>query len=230
MISVLVPFRGTSADRIKVWAFLAGQWQATLRAEGDLELIVDSDGREDGEVWSYAVAANRCRAAATGDVLLLYGADQMPPLPATFERIRRRIAEVPWLAVYSGTMYLSRWATLQVLTGARVDESLLGLAHRIEMCMPIIAVRAEVYDAVGGFDERFQGWGAEDSAFRLALQGCYPDGDDVAEPGDSMICLYHPAAPHTQDTRRNMLMYEDLAAASRAGRLAERLREVRADG
>jgi hypothetical protein len=217
MISVLIPYRGTSAERIRLWEYLHPIW----RGVPDVELCIDSDGREHGEPFSYARAVNRCRARATGDLILLWNTDQLPPTPAKFDWLRARLAVHPWSAMYRTTRILGRHATRHVLAGAD-PVSMVGLGEVIGCCTGCLAMHAEVFDHVGGFDERFVGWGAEDNAFRLALLTHFPDGND--EGDGEVVCLWHPPAPRDHLTTRNVALFHDLEAAAAAGQLHEAYR------
>jgi hypothetical protein len=182
-------------------------------------------GLDDGAgPFNCAQAQNRARSVATGDILLMYGADQIPPSPDELAWIVDRMQRHPWTAVYATTRDLSQYATLRVLHGGADPRSLSDLGRHIGMCTGILAIRPNVWDAVGGMDERFCGWGAEDTAFRLALRTLYPDGNDVGE--GTLLTLWHPPEPRDR-TPANMHLYAEYVHAAGRGELREYLQGAR---
>jgi predicted glycosyltransferase involved in capsule biosynthesis len=59
----------------------------------------------------------------------------------------------------------------------------------------LIAIAADLWDRVGGFDERFEGWGWEDVAFRLACETLL--GPMVVLRG-VLWHLWHPTDPNRE--------------------------------
>jgi len=218
MISVLVPWRSTDEHRIRAWHYNRLRWQGL-----DVQLCVSSDGRTEGP-FSVARALNRARQQAAGDVLAMFGADHIPPAPEKLAWIAARLEASPWTAVYAGTLVLGENDTARVLGGATPELYAETRAHRIGMCEGILAMRADVWDDVGGEDERFEGWGSEDTAFRVALAALYPNGRPDGE-GD-VIALWHAEAPRDQ-TPANIARCDEYMAAASAGRMRDYLREVR---
>ena len=217
MISVLIPWRSQDPQRVAVWDFLRHLWAGV-----DVQLCVTDDGLQGR--FSYAAGANRCRQFATGDMLLLYGADQMPPTPEKLDWIRERLARMPWTGVYAQTRVYSEFATRMLMVGsplARFEHQSITAP----VAEGIVAVRADVFDDVGGMDPRFRGWGAEDVAFRFALKTLHPTGDLVGE-GMSHT-LFHHAEPWDELTTANNKLFIQYQAAAAQGRLREFLEEAR---
>jgi hypothetical protein len=52
-----------------------------------------------------------------------------------------------------------------------------------------MAVPRTLFDDIGGYDERFQGWGAEDWAWHVA---CQTFGGEITRGPDPVIHLHHP--------------------------------------
>lgn len=218
MISALIPFRSADPQRIALWDFLRPQWEALP----GVQLCTTADTDDPPARFSYARGANRCRALATGDVLLVHGADQLPPNRATWARIRSEMAMRPWMAVYAATLEIGQWPTRLILQG--FDPDRLEAGRTLDHCVPILALRPDVWDDLGGMDERHVGWGGEDLVFRLALRALYPDGNDVGQ--GTMRALWHEPAPRDL-AAANHDFYLEYMAAFEAGRMREYLREVR---
>ena len=205
-ISVLIPFRSQDPQRIALWNYLRPQWEALAP---DVELCSTTDTDDPEQTFSIARGMNRCRQLATGDVLLVHGADQLPPRPDTWARIRSTMKTAPWMWVYSHWMQVQPWPTRIILAGADPYQAAIGptFDHNWAVC----AVRPDVWDAIGGFDERFIGWGPEDVAFHTMLRVLYPDGSDAGE--GVMYALWHPPAPRDHLQRNQELVGEILVAA-----------------
>ncbi|HEX7160534.1 MAG TPA: hypothetical protein VF223_04765 [Trebonia sp.] len=216
-LSVLIPWRSDDPDRIRAWEFNRARWQAL-----DVELCVADDGRTGR--FSVPMAVNRARALASGDGLLLFGADHIPPSPEKLEWVRARLEAMPWSGVYAETRAFSRRATQKIIDG-RPPETLHTQSQLICVAEGVVAVRADVWDDVGGEDERFQGWGAEDSALRFALKTLYPEGTLAGE--GTLYALFHPPQPWDQLTAANNQLFVEYQLAGAAGRLREFLKGAR---
>jgi hypothetical protein len=85
-------------------------------------------------------------------------------------------------------------------------------------------VRADVWDDIGGIDERFVGWGGEDIAFGVALRCLY------GPPLEVRGALTHFWHPHAAGRSRQMPVTETsaklMAAYQHAAFQPERMREV----
>jgi GT2 family glycosyltransferase len=77
----------------------------------------------------------------------------------------------------------------------------------------LYALRREVFEAVNGFDERFQGWGLEDPAFAAAVRTLAGPIRRVAYP---IYHLYHPKEEEVTDAaviERNQALYQAYRAS-----------------
>lgn len=219
MISVLIPWRSVEPARVRAWHHLRPQWEKL-----GVELCVADDGLSGP--FSVSRAINRARAMATGDTLVVYGADHVPPDEARLDWIDKRLAAHPWTAVYASVRIFSDYGTALICRGADPADCVGWTWTTIAMCTGILAMRADVFDDIGGWDERFVGWGAEDSAVRLVLRTLYPDGNDTGE--GELWSLFHHEAPRDFLTNRNASMvHNGYEVAIREGRLRQYLQEVR---
>lgn len=188
VISVLVPWRTDHGPRERAWNYLRPLWEATGH-----EIVVASD---DGHgPFNKSQAINRAFANSTGDVVVVMDADGLPPLPE-FD------PDLPWQPLYDRTEYLSAATTDAVYAGA--DPWRCIPERSFPMCTSILAVRR---DAWPGMDERFEGWGGEDTALRVTLTHLY---GPVAPPSRGFRCLWHPPAyaATPQATARNRALFD----------------------
>lgn len=189
MISVLVPWRTDHGPRQRAWDYLRPLWEATGH-----EIVV---GVDDGHgPFNKSRALNRAFAASTGDVVVCMDADGLPPLPE-FD------PSLPWQPLYDHTQYLSREASDEVYSGT--DPWAVTPERTFPMCTSILAIRR---DAWPGMDERFEGWGLEDTALRVTLTRLH--GPAPEPPKRGFRCLWHPEAfgDHPEATERNRLLFE----------------------
>lgn len=66
----------------------------------------------------------------------------------------------------------------------------------------VVAVGRPLWDAVNGFDYRFEGWGFEDLAF---MHACGTLGELTRTPGGEHYHLYHPRNPATEEGQPHYL-------------------------
>lgn len=185
-LAVLIPYRPDSVHRERIYETTSRLW-----AQVDVEVVYADDGL-DGELFSYARAANRARARTSADVLLTYSVDALPLPAASLARLDALLSSgVQWSTVFTGQRRFTAVQTERLLTGvdpAEVGDPTGDVAMGREA---LLAVRAEVWDDLRGYDERFIGWGPEDFAFHHVLGTVYPDGCD--EPQEGLFrTLWHP--------------------------------------
>jgi len=148
--------------------------------------------------WARAHAINNAsELAGRWDIAIIGDADTIPESAS----IRRAIA---WVADTKGVARphdyrrnLTQQGTLEYLRRGR--DGLTG-AH-FEKPWPgggMLVVHRDAWTAIGGYDQRFLGWGHEDSAFNLsALRHSRFD----RLPGD-VLHLWHPQQIATSETTR----------------------------
>lgn len=199
-VSILIPWRTDHGHRERLWTYLRPLWEAL-----PVELCVASDGREDGEPFDYAAAANKAATEATGAVLITWGADQFPD-PAAIDSAAKRATAWGWSMVFDRNGTYSPFDTEQILDGA--DPTRLSPELFEPHCTGIIAVRRSIWDAVGGMDERFHGWGYEDAALRDRLTRDY--GKPPVRPG-TLMGLWHPVRHRIYTGANAELYYREYA-------------------
>jgi GT2 family glycosyltransferase len=136
------------------------------------EVLVPFSGK-----YSRAKTRNLLAEYAVGDVLVFNDADTIVPLDQILEAMTLA-AEAPGL-VYGYDLYvrLTREGTEAYTAGD--DEDML-LSRPIEKTftnsgsMGCVAIQAECFRAVGGFDESYVGWGWEDIDFAMRCGDRWP--------------------------------------------------------
>lgn len=170
-----------------------------------------------------AAARNRAAAAASGDRLLFLDVDCIP-LRECLETMDRALAEHDAL-LCADIRYLGpddargEWAEAELLAaGTRHEvrdfpsegvrrETNPGLFWSLAF-----AIRRERFDALGGFDERFSGYGAEDTDFGFRADAA---GVPLLFVGGAIAChqhhaIYDPPLQHFADIVRNATRFRNL--------------------
>lgn len=192
MISTLVPWSPAGPERDASWA-----WNRRRLEEFGLadELLLGApDVVGNPGIFSRSLALNRAAAQATRDLFLICDADTTYEahdfilavdaaneggwtLPERYVRLSQRASEA-WMAEDPSAAPPEDWET-------DLDQE-YPFANSGVVAMPRAA-----FEAVGGFDQRFRGWGGEDDAMRAALETlwCPPTRIGIA------YHLWHPRPP-----------------------------------
>lgn len=204
-VSVLIPFRGDGGRRTQLFNHVRRLWRAT-----DFEISIGSD--HGAAPFNVSRAFNDAADQATGDVFVLFGADQLPDVDQVHQAVAA-LGERAWVPLFSSTGAYSESSTNAILAGA--DPAFFGFEQWAPFCTGIIALTREAWDAVNGMDERFFGWGCEDVAFRMSLEVIHGPSDPL---DGTLRCLHHPAAPRDRfDANAALVGGYQVAAAAGPG-------------
>lgn len=176
--------------------------------------------------YNRAATFNAGVAAARADIVILHDNDFLVPADYANEVAARAAEGWDFIDVKRFIFYLPPGETDRIFATGRIPAG--GLPSTIVQNLQggSIAVRRESYEAIGGFDDEFVGWGGEDNDFwdRAAVGGkAYHFGYLP------MIHLHHPpqkgkqqgdAAPAVRRYRE----LEGIAPEERIRRLLERRR------
>jgi hypothetical protein len=163
-LSLVVPFRDDDGSRVAVKEWIAARW---MLQHPDAEMIIQGD--DGGLPFSKTVAINSGFERSTGDIVAMVDCDVwIEP-----EYIREAVdlivrGDAPWVMPASKVYRLTDEATARLII---LDPSSPFPKRRREDFESIRKVwgllhvfpRA-AFDAIGGYDPRFRGWGGEDWA------------------------------------------------------------------
>jgi predicted glycosyltransferase involved in capsule biosynthesis len=124
--------------------------------------------------WGLNVGFRHCRA----EVVVFADADLILNRNALESSIALCRSEFDAVKPYDRLIDLTLEETQQVLTGQHLVREYRsgekpnreGIGEFICFCGGLFVVRREVFEELGGFDERFTGWGGEDDAMTIKLQ------------------------------------------------------------
>jgi hypothetical protein len=165
--------------------------------------------------YNRAWAFNAGARAARGRILVLHDADML--VPAAFaEAIGTTIARgLDAVRLPRLLFYLDRAASETIQRGCAIPAD-LRIERIIANNRTPVAVTREAYERIGGHDESFYGWGAEDDEFMDRLRTLRL-GAGAFLP---IVHLWHPAAP-TAAHGRNAALLAARRASSAEARIAE---------
>jgi hypothetical protein len=110
--------------------------------------------------WSFNVAVRSARS----DVLVLHDNDMLVPERYAFEALQRIEEGFSFVDLKRFIFYMSEADTRRVFVTGQPPRSVAATVVQNLMGGSIVA-RRDAYDAIGGFDESFVGWGGEDNDF-----------------------------------------------------------------
>lgn len=206
MTPVLVPLRLDGSWRGQSWRFVHDWWLE--QAFGPIH-TGDVPGK-----FNRAAARNAAAAAAGDwDVAIFSDADTFMPGPEPIWRAIDKAAESGQVVLpHDRYVALTSRGTLQALRGHRWDQHVKVVKAGVPL--GIMVVPRVAWEQLGGFDSRFQGWGGEDVAFRIAASTLC----GLERLPGTIVHLWHPI----DATKRHYI-------ASRGGPLRQAYREANGD-
>jgi hypothetical protein len=164
---ILVPYRPDGDHRDQLWGFTRG-WLTRHHLGYPIHLGSSPPGP-----FNRSAAINQAATAAGDwDVAVICDSDTVVP-PAQLEDAVAHAHDTGLLTSALTTVAeLSRTSTAALLADEQIDVTTLGkirTRRKDDLTQSsVIAVPRALWDAIGGFDEQFSGWGCEDNAFWIA--------------------------------------------------------------
>jgi hypothetical protein len=198
MISALIAYRETRDEcRDDAWRLVVQPYLENVCGE----VIVESPGPgEDADDFNKPAAINRARERANGDVLLIGDADTYPGDVISMQYLLlRHWQRTAWVLPQLYTK-LTRAATRDWLHGparAGKDSDYEWVGNGVSWSGGVL-VRADDFDLVGGYDERYRRWGADDVAFGLTMNALI---GPVERHPCSSYHFWHPVSAARADSQ-----------------------------
>lgn len=189
-VSVLVPYRPDGGYREQAWeSVVRDAWE-----QSGAELIVESPGPGASPAeFNHPAAINAAASHASGGVLIVADADCLwtpTNLPSLLVEAVQGGAH--WAMARRYAQLTASQSRRLVKRSAPPSEVLLQRAKWVGDSVSwagLICMRAGDFASVGGYDERWAWWGADDAAFGLSMETLV--GPHVRVPG-SILHLWHP--------------------------------------
>jgi hypothetical protein len=225
---ILVPRRADHGERDAIWEWVRRWWDVWT----GLPVI---EGWDEGEApFNRSRALNRAAGAAGGWLVAVVIDADVIVAPGLVERaITRACATGAPVQAYTDRFHLGPVGTTMILGREPLSVNLrfpphhwVGPDHlRVhDSCSGALVVTRTLWDKVGGFDERFVGWGFEDQGARLAFETL--SGHTLVRTIGALYHLHHtvdpghyPASPTVSANRARAERY--LAARGDPGRMRE---------
>ncbi len=212
-ISILIPFRFTGSrdkygrllgkERLNNMKWLRRYWEVQLP---DAEIIMGDDPDYD-RTFSKSVAVNDAARKAKGDIFVIVDADGFVS-PKTILHCAKEIRKARkkgrklWFVPYRQFYRLTEVASKLLLASDPADPFPFTEPVQSEYTLKdndpkighwygamIQIMSREAFELVGGWDERFRGWGGEDHAAMRAMDTLY--GLHKTCPGQ-VLHVWHP--------------------------------------
>lgn len=188
-ISVLIPFKSDGGYREKNWQWIKRRYETLLP---NAEICI---GSSDIEPFSRSAAINDAARRATREIFMIADADisfDTKQIELGIDALKDYVWVLPF--VYSNFLKEDQttWLLNQEPSITMSDIDFTGCHTCTGINSQIVIVPRQYFEKVGGFDERFKGWGCEDDAFLMAMyKHC---GANTRLDGFSTWHLHHPHA------------------------------------
>lgn len=196
-VAIVVPAGGVDEDRAKALRWITDRY----RDRYPWPVIVGSCAGE----WSKGAAVADGLSRTDADVVVIADGDSfVPDLSRSIDAIADGAA---WVVPHRMVYRLTRSVTRNVLAGIDPTPRRTECVRRPYAGPPgggIVVIRRDVYDSVGGIDQRFLGWGGEDVSFGWALRTIVGHEVRFESP------LFHLWHPHPAPNLRGSPASEDL--------------------
>jgi hypothetical protein len=195
-LSFIVPFRDADGTRTQTKDWILARWRHFYP---DAEFCIAPDDGVDP--FNKSMAVNNAAKQATGDVFVILDADtwiDQQWMDKAFHYLGRKAYR--WVIPARRSFRLTKPASDEILALPPSAElpRLVNRRSIVEQSGSVVGfchvVPRAGFEMVGGMDERFRGWGGEDSCFVRALDVVY--GPHIQLPG-VVTSLWH-SRPRTK--------------------------------
>lgn len=191
-VSICIPYRATDERRARYFEWNVSRWRCLTGDDDRYELIVGDAPRYP---FNRAAARNAAAELATGDVFVFVDADTIVSIPVVVSSV---------VTAVNGVAAVQPFDVYYNLTEAASDAATATDSTRLSFPTPAdddwehrltdspggcVIVSRDVFEKVGGWCEKFVGWGYEDDAFLSDLA----QAGEVRRVAGNILHLWHPA-------------------------------------
>lgn len=188
-VVVLVPRRADAGWRDHLWGWVRDRWR---REHPEWSIHEGWHPAELGPFNRSAGVNAAAREAGDWDVAVIADSDTFADAAQVRQAVDVALVDRQITFAYDRYCYLNRAGTKKVIEGFQgnwwpfVEWTMTGT------CSNLVVVPRSLWDAVGGFDEGFVGWGMEDVGFSLACQAI---GGGMRRISGDVWHLHHNPSP-----------------------------------
>ncbi len=191
-VDVLIPYEPLDALAERLYAYTVGYISA--RTGWNIRVAGSARDEASRSRFNHPKAINAAARSSTADVLVICDADTLPV--GHFEDAVARVESMEWAwSLPLWYMKAGETVTAEILAGADPaatrDEECDWVGDGVSWA-GVQIVRRISFLAVGGWDERFVGWGSDDACFGLAMDTIV--GEHTRFDGTALH-LWHPQGP-----------------------------------
>jgi hypothetical protein len=183
-VRVIVPRRTDGGHRDRLWQYCKMYWAKEFPQWEILE------GHHHEGPFNRSAAINGA-AKGTWDVAIILDADVILDSHLVVAGINRALQSGCMVLPFRQRLSVSEAGTRQILDGYQGSWARWVVERQPHNVSTCVVVPRELWNVVGGFDERFEGWGGEDDAFHAA---CHAMKGVVQLSGEAWH-LWHPTSP-----------------------------------
>lgn len=200
----LVPRRADNGHRDRLWKFCREWWTTN---HPTIEIFEGHHNADEGK-FNRSAAINRAsKAAGKWDIGIILDSDVLID-PINVEQgilVAQRFNRIciPFRTYHS----LSQEGSARIMGGWSGDWLTASTKAYWDSVSCVVVVSRGLWDRVGGFDERFVGWGFEDTAFACATDAV---SGRLRLNGD-LWHLWHPATPERDPNAPEFIANSDLS-------------------
>lgn len=202
-VSIIIPFQSDNSIRQKNLDWIVNRYKYLFP---DFEIVIGEDNTNDYR-FCKSRAINNAVRSATGKILIIADADMIVSKNSVEKGIRL-LEKYPLVLPYNPYFRLNRIITEQILeSDYEVDMPVLQKMNS-EAVYSRESARAggmqilfrSTFESVGGYDERFIGWGGEDTCFVRAVETLFGKGKVI---DGSAYHLWHPRQSSVSSYKRS---------------------------
>jgi hypothetical protein len=189
-VSIIIPFQTDHGPRAETFEWIK-RYYARVMPEAELCL-----GIINGEEINKSKAVNLAAKKATRDIFVIADSDVVFDPKIIVEAISL-LNEAPWVVPFTEIRNIERAGTERLLKtkpkwpiDVKSEECTKSNWVYDGFAGKLFVISRENFDAVGGFDERFIGWGGEDDAFSHAVRTIC---GKIANVKGKVYHLWHPS-------------------------------------
>lgn len=208
-VVTLVPRRADGGHRDRLWRFCRDRW---VSQHPDWPIF---EGVSPEGPFNRSAAVNdAARKAGAWDVAVIIDSDVIANPQAAETAAEIAFATDRLVVSHDDRVMLNKVGTEKVLAGFDGPWRTRQLVETVftDSVSCCIAVSRKLWGLVGGFDERFVGWNAEDSAFEIACVTF--SGKPYVRLSSELFHLHHELAPEAR-SKSNPLLQANKARLQR---------------